>query len=243
MLPNAVPFGWQIRGVGDFFGDGHNDTIVWQNSGGPITFWQMQGSNIITNSAIANPGRTWTVTGVGDFNGDGKSDLLLENANSVTQVWFMNGTQVTSSAIVSDPPGAPLVIAAGMTDSAPTIGPEVSELVQGGGTIINPTLAGGTLELALGAVLEGAVTFAPGGGTLIDEDGASDTVTGFSQGRDHLAFAGATPQTEAAIIASAKTTNGNTTLVFPDHTALTLVGVTHVTTGIFAWSDRPSARP
>ena len=38
----------------------------------------------------------------------------------------------------------------------------------------------------------------------------------------------------AAIIAAAKTINGNTTLTFPDHTALTLIGVNHVDVGIFA---------
>ena len=116
-------------------------------------------------------------------------------------------------------------------------------MVQGGGTILTPTLAGGTLELAMGAILSGAVTFASGGGTLIDEDGASDTVTGFSQGLDHLSFAGDTPQTQAAIIASAKTTNGNTTLIFPDHTALTLAGVTHVTSRHLRLRDGKFALP
>ena len=38
----------------------------------------------------------------------------------------------------------------------------------------------------------------------------------------------------AAIIAAAKTINGNTTFTFPDHTAPTLIGVNHVDVGIFA---------
>jgi hypothetical protein len=75
------------------------------------------------------------------------------------------------------------------------------------------------------------------GGALVESTAGSpitDTVIGFSEGVDHLSYPGATAGNEAAVIAAAKVKNGNTVLTFPDHSTVTLVGVMHVDTGIFA---------
>jgi hypothetical protein len=100
-----------------------------------------------------------------------------------------------------------------------------------------PVIVDGTLELAPGAVVNGPITFAPGGtGTLYDHDQAAlaDTVVGFTEGANHLSFSGQDQATEAAVVASAVVQNGNTILNFPDHTSIVLAGVTHIDAGIFA---------
>src|SRR5262249_52237627 len=40
-----------------------------------------------------------------DFNGDGKSDILFQNANGAPAVWLLNGTTITSQAMVGGNPG------------------------------------------------------------------------------------------------------------------------------------------
>src|SRR6202041_2169620 len=106
-----------------------------------------------------------------------------------------------------------------------------------GETLTNPIIGGGMLDLQSGAMVNGIITFAAGStGTLLDADQAPlpDTVMGFGEGADYLSFSGQTPATETSVVASAQRINGNTVLTFPDHTSITLVGITHVDTGIFA---------
>jgi hypothetical protein len=44
----------------------------------------------------------WIVGETGDFDGDGKSDILWRDTNTgTTAIWFMNGFQVSSSAMVA----------------------------------------------------------------------------------------------------------------------------------------------
>jgi hypothetical protein len=56
----------------------------------------------------------------------------------------------------------------------------------------------------------------------------TDTVVGFGEGSTFLSFPSENATNEAAVVASAQLVNGNTLLTFPDHTAVVLVGVTHV---------------
>ena len=37
---------WQIYGLGDFFGDSDTDNILWQNSDGSPSIWDMKGQTI-----------------------------------------------------------------------------------------------------------------------------------------------------------------------------------------------------
>jgi hypothetical protein len=75
-----------------------------------------------------------------------------------------------------------------------------------------------------------------GGGTTILDSGQAfnDTVVGFAGGGDHLSFAGETATSEAQVLAATQVVDGNTILSLPDHSSVTLVGVTHVDTSIFA---------
>ena len=47
---------------------------------------------------IGNVPLTWNIVGTGDFNGDGKSDLLWRDNLGNDAMWFMNGTQIASTA-------------------------------------------------------------------------------------------------------------------------------------------------
>jgi hypothetical protein len=89
---------WQIKGVGDFNGDGMVD-ILWHHAiTGWTSIWIMNGA---TKSSYGSPGKVgdlnWQIKSVGDFNGDGKADILWQHATTgQTAIWFMDGTNVSS---------------------------------------------------------------------------------------------------------------------------------------------------
>ena len=89
----------------DFDGDGHSD-ILWQNTNGQASIWELNGTNVISKANVgANPGPSWKVIGTGDFNDDGHSDILWQNTNGQVAVWELNGTNVISEANVGANPG------------------------------------------------------------------------------------------------------------------------------------------
>ena len=53
---------WQVKGTGDFNGDGKSD-ILWQGSDGTPAIWLMDGTNFLSASAVGpfNPGMDWHV--------------------------------------------------------------------------------------------------------------------------------------------------------------------------------------
>ena len=92
-------------GTGDFNDDGHSD-ILWQNASGQAAIWEMNGTNVISETAVgANPGPSWKVIGTGDFNDDGHSDILWQRTNGQAAIWEMNGTNVISETAVGANPG------------------------------------------------------------------------------------------------------------------------------------------
>jgi hypothetical protein len=103
---------WQIKGVGDFDGDGKDD-LIWQHDGGQAAMWLMDGTQTTFVGAVGpfNPGADWQIQGTGDFNDDGMSDILWKSTSSGTVAeWHMDGTQATFVGAVgmSQPGTAPL---------------------------------------------------------------------------------------------------------------------------------------
>lgn len=97
---------WSIAGVGDFDGDSADD-IVWRSTGGEVTVWEMQDTEIKESHDVTSGGTpvrvnsSWAMVGVGDFNDDGKADMVWRNASGQIAEWQMNGSAVASSGFVT----------------------------------------------------------------------------------------------------------------------------------------------
>src|SRR5215471_2326739 len=84
-----------------------NADILWQNSDGTVAAWLMNGTSVVSGSAVgSNPGSSWHVKAGADFNGDGKADILWQNEDGTPAIWLMDGTAVLSGGIAGFNPGA-----------------------------------------------------------------------------------------------------------------------------------------
>ncbi|MDD2775367.1 MAG: FG-GAP-like repeat-containing protein [Gallionella sp.] len=98
----------------DFNGDGKSD-MLWRN---PITgvdaIWIMNGTTLVSNTAITTVPAPWAVAGMGDFNGDGKSDIVWRNpVSGADALWLMNGTTLLSNTAISTVPGSVMIAGVG----------------------------------------------------------------------------------------------------------------------------------
>jgi hypothetical protein len=82
--------------------------VQWQNGlGGQLAVWGMNGAQVASSITVtfqgspAVPDATWSVAGLGDFNGGGNNDFLWRNQNGTLADWTMNGSQITSSQVVT----------------------------------------------------------------------------------------------------------------------------------------------
>lgn len=86
----------------DVNGDGKTD-IILQNADGFLAVWYMDGKNQIGGGFLnpSNPGdKNWHVVGSGDFNSDTKQDLLFQHTDGTLAVWYMDGTNLVSAALL-----------------------------------------------------------------------------------------------------------------------------------------------
>jgi hypothetical protein len=103
VAPDAI---WSIAAISDFTADGRAD-LLWRNASGALALWTMNGSTIVSNSAlisggaVISPDASWSIAGAGDFNADGMSDLLWRNTNGSIVVWTMSAQFVTGSGSVT----------------------------------------------------------------------------------------------------------------------------------------------
>ena len=78
-----------------FNAEGNSSEILWQNTAGQASIWEMGGSTLVGGGPVSpNPGPSWTEIGTGDFNHDGHADILWRNASGQAAVWDMNGNSL-----------------------------------------------------------------------------------------------------------------------------------------------------
>jgi probable HAF family extracellular repeat protein len=81
----AVGLEWQVAGFGDFNHDGTTDMVLYDNSVGDATAYEVydiSNNQIISANSLGGVGSNWRVAGFGDFNGDGTTDMLLRNSST-----------------------------------------------------------------------------------------------------------------------------------------------------------------
>jgi len=85
----------------------HTADVLWRGASGGLVDWDMEGgavdngSFLTSNGAIVTPDASWSVAGISDFNNDGRADVLWRNASGLLADWFMNGSQITSSSLLT----------------------------------------------------------------------------------------------------------------------------------------------
>ena len=67
-VSSSASTSWQIKGVGDFDGDGKAD-ILWHNTSGAVAVWLMDGLTPVSGGGAGSAAGGWQIKGVGDFDG------------------------------------------------------------------------------------------------------------------------------------------------------------------------------
>jgi len=90
--------GWEIKGVGDFNGDGRADLVAQHSEQGWHGILELDDNQQIVSSTSIAGWSGWDIVGTSDQNEDGQTDILIQNQ---TQPWtgalIMNGNQVARS--------------------------------------------------------------------------------------------------------------------------------------------------
>jgi hypothetical protein len=92
-----------LAGTGDFNQDERFD-IVWRDDDGTVTLWEMDGANIVGNTAIGTIPEHWRIADIGDYTGDLNSDILWRETSGTVVLWEMNGPVVVGASAVNTIP-------------------------------------------------------------------------------------------------------------------------------------------
>ena len=92
----AVSANFQIRGTGDFDGDGDAD-IVWQHEQGLVVTWEMENGDLLATHSLAQVSNSFRIAETGDFDNDGDADILWRHDQGAVVIWEMeDGALVTN---------------------------------------------------------------------------------------------------------------------------------------------------
>ena len=114
-----------VAGVGDFNGDGREDTLLRRTNGTwhyfPFHIYAYQGQLFSAldsgHGAVAlTDDLAWTAAGIADFNGDGKDDVLLRHEDGRWLYQPMDGKELLEGTGVPELPADPEIWLAGVGD-------------------------------------------------------------------------------------------------------------------------------
>jgi Ca2+-binding RTX toxin-like protein len=101
-ISTAVDASWKVVENSDFNGDGTAD-ILWYNTSGAVSLWQMYGSTVQTAGFVSSGVDTsWQISTTGDFGGDNKTDIFWRNINGDVAIWKMDGQSIISSKVLGN---------------------------------------------------------------------------------------------------------------------------------------------
>ncbi|MEY5032704.1 MAG: hypothetical protein RL354_1735 [Planctomycetota bacterium] len=103
VLPDAVPAGYTVQGMGDLDGNASTD-IVWRDAQGRFHAWLTNGLSITDKAPISVPlSSAWQCVAIGDVSGDGRGDVVLRNSSTgEVRVWLMEGfTKIVEGSVGS----------------------------------------------------------------------------------------------------------------------------------------------
>ncbi|WP_405060201.1 FG-GAP-like repeat-containing protein [Kribbella sp. NBC_01505] len=98
---------WQVKGLGDFNGDGRSD-IVWRHANGQVTIWYMDGAQMVGE---ATPGGQdlagdWQLQAVGTLDGNEIADILWRHRDGSLAIWLDGSSWRTVYPTRGNQPGA-----------------------------------------------------------------------------------------------------------------------------------------
>ena len=85
---------WKVVAIGDFYGDGREDAIVFNETYGLVDVWSDGKTTVDVNIGQLNA-KDWFVAGAGDYNGDGRDDLLVRQ-KSTGMLGYYSGADMKS---------------------------------------------------------------------------------------------------------------------------------------------------
>ena len=105
VMPDVVPAGYSVQGMGDLDGNASTD-IVWRDAEGRFHAWLTNGLSITDKAPISVPlSSSWQCVAVGDVSGDGRGDIVLRHASTgEVRAWLMEGfTKIVEGSVGSAP--------------------------------------------------------------------------------------------------------------------------------------------